>query len=230
MKRSLIFVILLSVSLVWLSGCRTDQAKETKTDSKGETVKNVEAKSPQETKLEAQIQTAIEQTKVDPEVAIMETSQGKIVIGFFPDVAPGHVARFKELAREGFYEGILFHRVIPNFVIQGGDPDTKNPDIPRARHGIGGTGKHLKAEFNARPHLRGTLSAARSNDPNSADSQFFICHARAASLDNKYTVYGQVLEGMDVVDKIVNAPRDQRDNPNEPQKILSVKIVKRDEL
>ncbi len=172
---------------------------------------------------------AIEQTKVDPEIAIMETSKGTIKIGFFPDVAPNHVARFKELAREGFYDGILFHRVIPNFMIQAGDPQTKDPNCDRRMMGSGGSDKpNLKAEFNDRLHYPGTLSAARAQSPNSANSQFFLCHARSPWLDNKYTVYGHVIEGMEVIDAIATADRDKGDNPIEPIKIISVTIVERD--
>src|SRR6185369_8256060 len=134
------------------------------------------------------------------------TTLGKIVLKFYPDVAPNHVANFKKLAKDGFYNGTIFHRVIPGFMIQGGDPNTKSED--RSRHGIGGSGQNLKAEFNSKPHVRGTLSMARSMDPNSASSQFFICVAASQQLNGQYTVFGEVVEGMDVVDKIVNTPRD----------------------
>jgi len=148
------------------------------------------------------------------EVAVIETRHGKIVLRFFPDVAPKHVESFKKLAKSGFYDGTTFHRVIPGFMIQGGDPESKNPNA-RHLHGTGGPGYTLPAEFNDRPHKRGTLSMARSQDPNSAGSQFFICVADARFLDHQYTVFGEVIEGMDVVDKIVNEKRDRRDNPLE---------------
>ena len=145
------------------------------------------------------------------EIAVMQTNLGKIVIEFFPDKAPNHVQAFKKLARSGFYDGTKFHRVIPGFMVQGGDPNTKGND--RGSHGTGGPGYKLPAEFNDIPHARGILSAARTSDPDSAGSQFFLMVASAPHLDGQYTVYGRVVEGMDVVDKIVALPRDSRDNP-----------------
>lgn len=154
--------------------------------------------------------------------AVIETKFGKITLRFFPEAAPNHVQNFLKLAREGFYNATTFHRVIPGFMIQGGDPNSKNPD--RALHGTGGPGYSLKAEFNDRPHKRGTLSMARSADPNSASSQFFLCVAPAPSLDRKYTVFGEVVEGMEVADKIVAAPRDPKDNPLERVEV-TVKVL-----
>jgi peptidyl-prolyl cis-trans isomerase B (cyclophilin B) len=147
------------------------------------------------------------------EVAVIKTTLGTIVLEFFVKDAPSHVANFKKLAGEGFYDGIYFHRVIPGFMIQAGCPLTR--DDNRSNDGTGGPGYTIDAEFNERPHKRGTLSMARSRDPNSAGSQFFICHKAQPGLDGQYTVFGQVLEGMDVVDKIANAKRDKRDNPLE---------------
>ncbi|MEW6248489.1 MAG: peptidylprolyl isomerase [Nitrospirota bacterium] len=138
---------------------------------------------------------------------------GEIILRFFPDVAPNHVNNFVKLAKQGFYDGTTFHRVIPGFMIQGGDPNSKNPD--RSTHGMGGPGYRIKAEFNSRPHKRGTLSMARANDPDSAGSQFFICVADATFLDWQYTVFGEVVSGMEVVDRVVNMKRDGRDNPLE---------------
>src|SRR5688572_23691610 len=138
---------------------------------------------------------------------------GDIVLRFFHDVAPGHVKNFIDLAKKGFYNGTTFHRVIPGFMIQGGDPNSKRPD--RSSHGMGGPGYQIQAEFNSKPHKRGVLSMARSNDPNSAGSQFFICVADSNFLDWKYTAFGEVISGLDVVDKIVNVKRDGRDNPLE---------------
>lgn len=143
--------------------------------------------------------------------AVIETKFGKIVLRLFPDVAPRHVKNFIELAGKGFYDGTTFHRVIPNFMIQGGDPNTRDPD--RARHGSGGPGYSINAEFNERLHKRGTLSMARTSDPNSAGSQFFICVSYAPTLDGLYTVFGEVVSGIEVVDLIASAPRDSRDNP-----------------
>jgi cyclophilin family peptidyl-prolyl cis-trans isomerase len=145
------------------------------------------------------------------EVAVLQTNHGRIVLRFFEDKAPQHVKSFKDLARSGFYDGTKFHRVIPNFMIQGGDPNSKSDD--RSRHGTGGPGYQLKAEFNDVKHVRGILSAARSGNPDSAGSQFFLMHAAAPHLDRQYTAYGEIVEGLDVLDKIVALPRDQRDNP-----------------
>jgi len=138
---------------------------------------------------------------------------GEIVLRFFPDVAPGHVRNFVKLSKEGFYNGTTFHRVIPGFMIQGGDPNSKSPD--RTTHGTGGPGYKVEAEFNSKPHKRGIVSMARANDPDSAGSQFFICVAEATFLDWQYTVFGEVISGMDVADKVVNMKRDGRDNPLE---------------
>ena len=138
---------------------------------------------------------------------------GQIVLRLFPDVAPNHVKNFVDLAKQGFYNGTTFHRVIPGFMIQGGDPNSKNPD--RASHGMGGPGHKVKAEFSSKPHKRGTLSMARANDPDSAGSQFFICVNDANFLDWQYTVFGEVQSGLDVVDKVVGVKRDGRDNPLE---------------
>ncbi len=143
--------------------------------------------------------------------AIIHTKFGEITLKFFPEVAPNHIKSFVELTQKGFYNGTTFHRVVPNFVIQGGDPNSKNPD--RSNHGMGGPGYTLKAEFSNKPHQRGTLSMARSAHPDSAGSQFFICVAAAPFLDGKYTVFGEVLKGMDMVDQIISQPRDANDNP-----------------
>lgn len=159
------------------------------------------------------------------EIAILETSKGTIKLKFFKGDAPGHVANFKELAQKGFYDGTTFHRVIPGFMIQGGCPNTKEDYAARHAHGTGGPGYHIAAEFNDRPHNRGTLSMARAQDPDSAGSQFFICVAPARFLDRQYSAFGEVIEGMEVADAIVNAPRDARDNPKEKIEIIKVSIV-----
>jgi peptidyl-prolyl cis-trans isomerase B (cyclophilin B) len=147
--------------------------------------------------------------------ATIETSAGTITANLYPKDAPGHVNSFVFLSREGFYEGAIFHRVIPGFMIQGGDPTGT---------GTGGPGYKLKAEFNARKHKRGVLSAARTADPDSAGSQFFLMHADSPHLDNQYTAFGEVTDGMDVVDKIASAPRDRNDRPNNPTKIIKITI------
>ena len=155
-------------------------------------------------------------------VAELSTSKGKITIRFFPDVAPNHVKNFLDLSEQGFYTGTRFHRVVPGFVIQGGDPNTKSDDR-RPMWGTGGSGKNLKAEFNKVHHRRGILSMARSQDPDSASSQFFIVVGDAGFLDNQYTVFGEVTEGMDVADAIVAAPK-RGESPVEPVKIESVTV------
>jgi len=142
---------------------------------------------------------------------ILETSKGKVVIGMRPDLAPLHVARIKELVRGGFYDGIVFHRVIDGFMAQTGCPEGT---------GTGGSGQKLKAEFNAEPHVRGTVSMARAGDPNSGDSQFFICFDDATFLDRQYTAWGNVIEGMENVDKI------KRGEPvRDPDKIVKATIA-----
>jgi peptidyl-prolyl cis-trans isomerase B (cyclophilin B) len=155
-------------------------------------------------------------------VAELNTGKGKISIRFFPDVAPNHVKNFIDLSEQGFYNGTRFHRVVPGFVIQGGDPNTKSDDR-RPMWGTGGSGKNLKAEFNRVHHRRGILSMARSQDPDSASSQFFIVVGDAGFLDNQYTVFGEVTAGMDVADAIVAAPK-QGESPVEPVKIESVTV------
>ena len=158
------------------------------------------------------------------EIVVIDTKFGKIEVEFFEDKAPGHVKNFKDLARKGFYDGTIFHRVIPGFMVQGGDPNTKSDD--RSNHGMGGPGYSIKAEFNDTPHKRGVLSMARSQDPDSAGSQFYIVVKDSAFLDGQYTAFGKVLSGMTVADQIVNAPRDRRDNPNERIE-MKVKVIKR---
>jgi peptidyl-prolyl cis-trans isomerase B (cyclophilin B) len=155
-------------------------------------------------------------------VAEIHTTAGDITIRFFPDVAPNHVKNFLDLAGKGFYDGTKFHRVIPGFMIQGGDPNTKS-GAPQT-WGMGGSDSHVRAEFNSIPHRRGIVSMARSSDPNSASSQFFIVVKDSNFLDNNYTVFGQVTKGMDVADKIVSAPHGAQDRPNNPTAITSITI------
>jgi len=160
----------------------------------------------------------------EDKVAEIHTGKGVITVRFFPEIAPNHVRNFIDLSEQGFYNGIRFHRIIPGFMIQGGDPNTKTDN--QMNWGTGGSGRNIKAEFNAKHHARGILSMARSQDADSASSQFFICVADAASLDNQYTAFGEVLSGMDVADQIVNAPRGPRDVPVQP--VAIEKIVVRD--
>jgi len=167
--------------------------------------------------------------KAADEVAIIKTSEGTLVVEFYPDVAPNHVANFKKLARQGFYDGQCFHRVIKGFMIQGGDPNTKD-DAKKDSWGQGGPGYTINAEFNAKHHARGILSMARTPDPNSAGSQFFICHGDAGFLDNQYTVFGNLIKGYDVLDKIANTPTEGPDRPVKRVNIDSVKIVPADSV
>jgi len=146
--------------------------------------------------------------------AIIKTKFGDMDIVFFPEKAPKHVENFIALAKSGFYNGTIFHRVIPGFMIQGGDPNTKDLNKPDT-YGQGGPSQRLKAEFNDIPHRRGILSMARTNDPNSAGSQFFIVVKDSNFLDGQYTVFGEVVKGMEVADKIVSLPKNSRDLPTE---------------
>ena len=152
----------------------------------------------------------------------IKTDFGSIKFTLLPDIAPETVRNFSKLAGSGVYNGTLFHRVIPGFMIQGGDPNTKSPD--KSMWGQGGPGYNLKAEFNSRSHLRGIVSMARSTDPDSAGSQFFIVTSDSTFLDKQYTVFGEVTEGMEVADKIVNLPRDGNDCPNQETKMLEITV------
>ena len=154
--------------------------------------------------------------------AVIDTKYGRIELVFYPDIAPRHVENFLSLARAGFYDGTIFHRVIPGFMIQGGDPNTKGED--KSRYGTGGPGHKVKAEFSDRAHRRGILSMARSSDPDSAGSQFFIVVKDSAFLDGQYTVFGEVINGMEVADQIVSLERDSRDNPLERVE-MTVKVL-----
>ena len=159
------------------------------------------------------------------DIAVIETVHGAIEISFFEDKAPNHVKNFQKLAQENFYDGTTFHRVIPGFMIQGGDPNSKSPD--KSNHGMGGPGHAVKAEFNDVGHNRGIVSMARSSDPDSAGSQFFIVVNDSHFLDGQYTAFGKVVKGMDVADKIVEEPRDGSDNPDKRMEVKSVTIVSR---
>jgi peptidyl-prolyl cis-trans isomerase B (cyclophilin B) len=154
---------------------------------------------------------------------LLETKVGTIEVRLLPDKAPKHVENFLKLAKSGFYDKTIFHRVIPGFMIQGGDPNTKD-DKDKAKYGMGGPGYTIKAEFNDRPHVRGVLSMARSQDPDSAGSQFFIVVKDTLHLNGKYTVFGEVTKGMEVADKIVSQQRDARDNPLERLE-MTIKVV-----
>jgi peptidyl-prolyl cis-trans isomerase B (cyclophilin B) len=165
------------------------------------------------------------ENKPQGELAVLKTSYGEMTVAFWPDVAPKTVDNFKKLAREGFYDGTAFHRIIKGFMVQGGCPNTKagKGGMP----GTGGPGYQIKAEFNAKSHVKGVLSMARSSNPDSAGSQFFICHGDARFLDRQYTAFGELVAGEDVLEKIANVPTagSERSTPIERVALESVRIV-----
>jgi peptidyl-prolyl cis-trans isomerase B (cyclophilin B) len=173
------------------------------------------------------------------QVAVITTSDGEMVVAFWPDVAPNTVANFKNLAEKGFYDGTAFHRIIAGFMIQGGDPLTKDP-TKAAMYGSGGPGYGIKAEFNSRKHERGVISMARSSDPDSAGSQFFICDAPADNpgmqyLNGKYTAFGKLIKGYDVLEKIAKTPvgpnsGGEMSKPLQRVTVESIKIVPADSV
>jgi peptidyl-prolyl cis-trans isomerase B (cyclophilin B) len=163
------------------------------------------------------------------EVAVIKTTEGEMVIEFWPEVAPKTVENFKTLAKKGFYDGTCFHRVIKDFMIQGGDPLTKDPNM-EPRWGTGDPGYKIKAEFNERNHDRGVISMARSNDPDSAGSQFFICHGNPRFLDRQYTAFGKLVKGDDVLEKIATTATHPPDRPNKRMGVESIKIVAADSV
>ena len=161
------------------------------------------------------------------EVAVIKTVAGEMVIEFWPDVAPKTVENFKTLAKKGFYDGTAFHRIIKGFMVQGGDPLTKD-ETKQNRWGTGDPGYKIKAEFNERSHKRGVISMARSQDPDSAGSQFFICHGDPSFLDRQYTAFGKLIKGDDVLEKLATTKTGFQDRPATRQGVESVKIVDRD--
>lgn len=152
----------------------------------------------------------------------IETNLGKISFKLLPELAPETVRNFEKLAKDGFYDGTLFHRIIPGFMIQGGDPNTKTDN--KGSWGMGGPGYTINAEFSSRSHLRGIVSMARAQDPNSAGSQFFIVTSDSTFLDRQYTVFGEVTQGMDVADKVVKQDRDNNDCPLEKIQMVRVSV------
>jgi peptidyl-prolyl cis-trans isomerase B (cyclophilin B) len=168
------------------------------------------------------------------EVAVIKTSEGEMVAEFWPEVAPNTVENFKKLARSGFYDGTAFHRIVKGFMIQGGDPFTKDP-AKESRYGTGDPGYKIKAEFNDRSHERGVLSMARSSDPDSAGSQFFICLANVSRLDHQYTTFGKIIKGDDVLGKIGDtevtmSDSGERSKPTKRVTVESIKIVPADSV
>lgn len=225
MKQNLINLLLVSSFL--FTGC-----SETK---KEDTLKNINQSNTSENEVDKEAKSDV----AKEDYAIISTSYGDMTVKFFEGAAPKHVESFKTHAKNGYYNGTIFHRVIPGFMIQGGDPNTKGDN--KASYGTGGYAAkyygvgnkddsktwNLPAEFNNIKHTRGILSMARSNDPNSGGSQFFICATNVPHLNGKYTVFGQVVEGLEIIDQIINLPRDARDNPNRRVE-MNVKIEKRE--
>jgi peptidyl-prolyl cis-trans isomerase B (cyclophilin B) len=168
------------------------------------------------------------------EVAVIKTSEGEMVVQFWTDAAPKTIENFKKLAREGFYDGTIFHRIVKGFMIQGGDPNSKDPAKENS-YGEGGPSYKIKAEFNDHSHQRGVLSMARSSDPDSAGSQFFICLAPVPRLDHQYTTFGKLIKGADVLEKIGDTPvtRNNSGETSKPTKrvvVESIKIVPADSV
>ena len=167
------------------------------------------------------------------EVAVIKTAEGEMVIEFWPDVAPKTVENFKALAKKGFYDGTAFHRIVKGFMIQGGDPKTKDA-TKEAEWGTGDPGYKIKAEFNKKPHQRGVISMARSNDPDSAGSQFFICLGDASFLDGQYTAFGKLIKGDDILGKLGDTPtsfsRGEKSKPTSRVGVESIKIVPADSI
>jgi peptidyl-prolyl cis-trans isomerase B (cyclophilin B) len=168
------------------------------------------------------------------EVAVIKTSEGEMVVQFWTDAAPNTIENFKKLAREGFYDGTIFHRIVKGFMIQGGDPNSKDPAKENS-YGEGGPSYKIKAEFNDHSHQRGVISMARSSDPDSAGSQFFICLAPVARLDHQYTTFGKLIKGADVLEKIGDTPvtRNSSGEMSKPTKrvvIESIKITPADSI
>jgi len=210
-----------------LQALTTDDNKDGAAEKEETTSSSSEAKAPEPAEEEQKASTASFDPKAPPktgeEVAVLKTSMGEIVLKFADGKAPGHVKNFKDLANKKFYDGTKFHRIIEGFMIQGGDPNTKTG---KGAPGTGGPGYTIKAEFNDIPHDPGILSMARSADPDSAGSQFFIVHKGAYSLDGQYTAFGAVVSGMDVVNKIATTPTNPGDSPKTPVVLESVRIVK----
>jgi peptidyl-prolyl cis-trans isomerase B (cyclophilin B) len=161
------------------------------------------------------------------EVAVIKTNEGEMVVQFWTDAAPNTVENFKKLARQGFYDGTIFHRIVKDFMIQGGDPNSKDPAKENS-YGQGGPGYQIKAEFNDHSHDRGVISMARSSDPDSAGSQFFICLAPVHRLDHQYTTFGKLIKGEDVLEKIGNTPveRNAQGEPSKPTKRIVIESIK----
>jgi|SRR5882762_8088684 len=215
--KNILLPFLLSLSLGLVSGC----GKLSKTDSTSSTGTKPAPETKDQTKEAKSVNTN--------EVAVIKTAMGEMVIEFWPDVAPDTVENFKKLARKGFYDGTAFHRIVKGFMIQGGDPLTKEPS-KEAQWGTGDPGYKIKAEFNQRPHVRGVISMARSQDPNSAGSQFFICLGDAPFLNGQYTAFGKLIKGDDVLGKLGDVEtafsgNGEKSKPTSRQGVESIKMV-----
>ena len=231
MKRILVLALVVSVVFLVIDLVATRTSAETK-EQGNEQLKAKVPSGKAEAK-EAGKGAAMQKSVVADEVAILDTNYGTMVLEFFPKDAPGHVENFKKLARQGFYDGTKFHRIVKDFMIQGGDPNTKGPNVDS--YGTGGPGYTIKAEFNSRKHVKGALSMARSQDPNSAGSQFFICLAPKPGLDGQYTAFGQLIKGTNVLEAIGNVkvkPSKYGENsvPLEPVILKKVTIIPRAEF
>ena len=218
---------LFTVLFLFLAGCAQSGDTAEKTDTATTTAAASETAAATDTAPMTSAAPAAQEKPMsayENKIAEIHTTAGEIDIRFYPDKAPNHVRNFLDLAQQGFYDGTKFHRIIPGFMIQGGDPNTKsgNPDS----WGTGGSEKNVNAEFSDVSHKRGIVSMARAQSPNSASSQFFIVVADSTFLDRQYSVFGEVTKGMDVADKIVNAPRGRNDRPNEP--VAITKVIVRD--
>ena len=232
MKMKLFFLLGgLSLTLPLATGC--DESAKIQSPPNVAGTPNAQAKpETREPKAPAQeTKTETKETKAvnTNEVAVIKTSEGEMVVEFWPDVAPKTVENFKKLASQGFYDGTCFHRVIKGFMIQGGDPLTKDPS-KEAQWGTGDPGYKINAEFNDRSHVRGVISMARSQDPNSAGCQFFICHGDPKFLDRQYTAFGKLIKGDDVLEKIATTPTHPPDRPNKRMNIDSIKILRADSI
>jgi len=183
----------------------------------------------EETNTPAATPATVTNTPAAKEVAVITTTEGTMVVEFWTDAAPATIENFKKLAKQGFYDGTCFHRVIKGFMIQGGDPLTKDAS-KEAMWGTGGPGYSIKAEFNDHSHHRGVISMARSADPDSAGSQFFICHGEPTFLDHQYTTFGKLIKGDDVLEKIATTPTHPQDRPDKHMGITSIKIVPADSV
>lgn len=203
--------------LVMLLAVCSKEKEPPRTQAPGKTSRQAEKTEPQ-----------IKELQAEDEVAVITTDFGRIILRFYPEIAPNHVNNFKSLALAKFYHGTSFHRVIPGFMIQGGDPNSRDDDL--SNDGIGDGPRRLRAEFSRVRHRRGILSMARGQNPHSASCQFFICVADAPYLDGQYSVFGKVVKGMEVADKIAALPRNEKDNPGKAATIRSITIERADDM